>query len=108
MLFPYHPGQFHRCIDALDLLPFSLFSATGPILAQNESLRPPPSGCGAFKFDPVSRLYLARPFAVKPAPCFAGSFSPRPIAKDGFFAMITSKTLTSCRHLSFWLFGRIV
>jgi len=108
MLFPYQPGQFHRCIEALDLLPFSLFSATGPILAQNESLRAPPSGCGAFKFDPVSRLYLARPLAVKPAPCFAGSFSPRPIANEGFFAMITSKTLTSCRRLSFWLFWRIV
>ena len=53
------------------------------ILAQNESLRAPPSGCGAFKFEPVAALYLARPLAVSPAPLDAGSFSPRPIASEG-------------------------
>jgi len=58
------------------------------ILAQNESLRAPPSGCGAFKFDPVAALYLARPFAVKPAPCDTGSFSPRPIASEGPFFFV--------------------
>jgi hypothetical protein len=49
----------------------------------------PPSGCGALRLDPVSLLYLARPFAVRPAPFDAGSFSPRPIDKltDFFLAI---------------------
>jgi hypothetical protein len=37
---------------------------------------------GAFKFEPVFRLYLALPFAVKPPLLF---FSPRPTLRDGFF-----------------------
>ena len=37
-----------------------------PILAQNDFLREPPSGCGAFNVPPVSRLYEARPKAFKP------------------------------------------
>ena len=55
------------------------------ILAQNEFLRAPPSGCGAFKSDPVAALYLARPLAVRPAPFDTGNFSPRPIEREGFF-----------------------
>jgi len=53
--------------------------------AQNESLRGPPWGCGAFKLLPVAALYLARPLAVKPAPLDTGNFSPRPTASDGPF-----------------------
>jgi hypothetical protein len=34
--------------------------------AQKERLRGPPPGCGAFKLDPVSLLYFARPAAVRP------------------------------------------
>ena len=37
---------------------------------------------GAFKFEPVFRLYLARPLAVKPPLEF---FSPLPTLSDGFF-----------------------
>jgi len=33
MFVPYHPGQFHRCMDARDLLPFSLFSTTAQLAA---------------------------------------------------------------------------
>jgi len=55
------------------------------IRAQNESLRGPPWGCGALRLLPVAALYLARPFAVKPAPLETGSFSPRPTARDGPF-----------------------
>jgi len=60
------------------------------IRAQNDFLRGPPSGCGAFKLLPVAALYLARPLAVKPAPLETGSFSPRPMASDGpfFFAVV--------------------
>jgi hypothetical protein len=36
---------------------------------------------------------LSRPFCVSPAPCFVDSFSPRPTAKDGFFAMIYQQDL---------------
>ena len=38
---------------------------------------------GAFRFDPVSLLYLARPFAVSPPPAFTESFSPRPTERLG-------------------------
>jgi len=64
----YHDGQFQRFIEALARLPSSLFSATGPIRAQNESRLAPPWGCGALRLDPVSLLYFALPFAVSPAP----------------------------------------
>ena len=37
---------------------------------------------GAFKFEPVFRLYFRRPFAVRPPLEF---FSPRPTLRDGFF-----------------------
>ena len=56
---------------------------TPDILAQNESFLDPPCGWGAFKCDPVSRLYLARPFSVRPAPLETGNFSPRPTAREG-------------------------
>jgi hypothetical protein len=36
------------------------------ILAQNESRRGPPSGCGGLRVPPVSRLYAARPLAFRP------------------------------------------
>jgi len=50
------------------------------IRAQNERLRGPPSGWGALSFDPVARLYLARPFAVSPPVLL---FSPRPTERLG-------------------------
>ena len=40
-------------------------------------------GAGAFNFDPVARLYFARPLAVNPAPLEAGNFSPRPTERLG-------------------------
>jgi hypothetical protein len=40
-------------------------------------------GAGAFKFEPVARLYFLRPFAVKPPPRATDSFSPRPTLKLG-------------------------
>jgi hypothetical protein len=60
--------------------------------AQNDFLRAPPSGCGAFKLLPVAALYLARPLAVSPAPLDAGNFSPRPTARDGFFLVAITET----------------
>ena len=39
---------------------------TPPILAQKDLFRGPPSGCGAFRLEPVALLYFARPLAVKP------------------------------------------
>ena len=47
---------------------------------------------GGFKLEPVSRLYLARPLAVSPAPLLAGRFSPLPTLRFGPF-------------LRFFLFG---
>jgi hypothetical protein len=68
--------------------------ATTPfILAQKDAFRPLSAavfgfGAGAFKLDPVSRLYFARPLAVNPAPFDTGNFSPRPTANETpFFAI---------------------
>ena len=61
---------------------------------QYEDLRLPPDGWGAFSLEPHALLYLALPFAVKPAPCDAGFFSPRPTERDTlhfFFAIVHSK-----------------
>jgi hypothetical protein len=100
---PYQPGQSQRFNDALALGASPLECSTTPLIrAQKESFRAPPWGCGGFRFDPVSRLCLARPLAVNPAPCLTDNFSPRPTESEVFFAMATSKTLTSCRHEPFW------
>ncbi len=63
--------------------PFSSFIGPGipDILAQKDFLRPASAfvlgfGAGAFRFEPVSLLYLALPLAVNPAPFDTGSFSP--------------------------------
>jgi hypothetical protein len=68
-------------------LPFSSFIGplTPDILAQKDFFLDPPSGCGAFKLDPVAALYFALPLAVSPAPLDTGSFSPLPIAREGAF-----------------------
>ena len=67
------------------------------LLIQNESLRLPPCGCGAFRLLPVAALYLARPLAVSPAPCLTGSFSPRPTERTGpFFLAIEHYCGCSC------------
>jgi len=55
----------------------------GAILAQNDFFLPASAfvfglGAGAFKLDPVARLYFARPFAVNPAPLDTDCFSPLP------------------------------
>jgi hypothetical protein len=48
---------------------------------------------GAFRSLPVSRLYLALPLAVRPAPRLTGNFSPRLMARDTFFLAILSRPL---------------
>jgi len=58
------------------------------IRAQNDFLRGPPCGCGAFKLLPVAALYLARPLAVKPAPLDTGNFSPLPTDRTGPFFFV--------------------
>jgi len=77
--------QFHRLrLAALRVgRPFSSFIGPGipDILAQKDFLRPASVlvlgfGAGAFRFEPVSLLYLARPLAVSPAPLDTGNFSP--------------------------------
>ena len=49
-------------------LPFESFIGplTPLIRAQNDLLRGPPFGCGAFRLDPVALLYLSRPAFVRP------------------------------------------
>jgi hypothetical protein len=65
-------------------------ATTPAILAQNDFFLPASAfvlglGAGAFRLLPVARLYLALPFAVRPAPLDTGSFSPRPTASDTDF-----------------------
>ena len=67
--------------------------------AQNESLRAPPWGCGAFRLLPVASLYFALPLAVSPAPCLTGNFSPRPTESDtppSFILAVFADSLKSC------------
>jgi hypothetical protein len=91
----FHSQHFHLLREAFARSPSLAFAATAPILAQNDALRPASAlvfgfGAGAFKFDPVAALYFSRPLAVKPAPCLAGSFSPRPTDNDtDFLAILT-------------------
>jgi len=44
-------------------------------------------GAGGLSLEPVAALYLARPFAVSPAPLDIGSFSPRPTDRDTFLGI---------------------
>lgn len=69
-----HP---HLRLAALPRSPFQLLD-----LAQKD-LCLGPDFVGAFKLLPVLRLYLARPFAVKPPPLETDCFSPRPTDKLG-------------------------
>jgi hypothetical protein len=64
--------------------PFGFFIGPGipDILAQKLRLRGPPPGWGALSFDPVARLYFARPLAVSPP--FL-DFSPRPSESETLF-----------------------
>ena len=72
--FHLHP---HLLLAALPRSPFQCLER-----AQNERCRLP-DFWGAFSFDPVALLYLARPFAVKPPPAETESFSPRPTERLG-------------------------
>lgn len=65
------------------------FFTTPPMRAQKDFLRPASAllfgfpVTGGFNFEPVALLYFARPFAVRPAPRLADSFSPLPTLNDG-------------------------
>ena len=89
--FAFLKLQRHRFSAAPFLVNLPFSSLIGPltpdIRAQKLFLRPArlPFGffsvTGAFSFEPVARLYFARPLAVNPAPRLAGNFSPRPTDK---------------------------
>jgi hypothetical protein len=72
--FHLHP---HLRLAALPRSPFQCLD-----LAQND-LCLGPDFCGAFKFEPVARLYFARPLAVKPPPEATDCFSPLPTERLG-------------------------
>ncbi len=101
---------FHRQFQRLRLAAFRvglpLASFMGPgiplILAQKDFFRAASAlvlgfGAGALRLLPVSRLYLALPLAVRPAPLDTGSFSPRPTDRDvdlrGIFRQVSLKLL---------------
>ena len=87
--FHLHP---HRLRAALPRSPFQLLD-----LAQND-LCLGPDFCGAFKLDPVARLYLRLPFAVNPPPAETDCFSPRPTDRLGF---LDKHILRSCLNFSY-------
>ena len=68
--------MFIRLFGSLAVLAEVSFFFIPVILAQNESLRDPPSGCGAFKpgFPGLAALYDALPFAFSPPLGFFPSF----------------------------------
>jgi len=73
--------------------------------AQKEALRPLSAfdvglGAGAFSFEPVAALYLARPLAVSPAPLDTGNFSPLPTDNDTDFFLAIRVNCSSARCLS--------
>ena len=85
MNFSINQRQFQRLRLAAFRVGLPFLSFIGPgipdILAQKLFLRAASAlvlglGAGALRLLPVSRLYLARPFAVRPAPLETGSFSP--------------------------------
>jgi hypothetical protein len=83
-------GHFHLLRLARARSPSLALAATVPIRAQNDFFRPSSAfvfgdGAGGFNLLPVAALYLARPFAVSPAPLDAGSFSPRPTDSETDF-----------------------
>lgn len=59
-------------------------------------------GAGALSFDPVARLYFARPLAVNPAPLEAGNFSPRPTERLGPLLRLAGITSFSSLLASSW------
>ena len=82
-VFHLHP---HLRLAALPLSPFQFLER-----AQND-LCLGPDFCGAFRFDPVARLYLRLPFAVNPPPLETESFSPRPTER--FVSLIFACSFT--------------
>ncbi len=61
----------------------------------------PPPGCGAFRLEPVARLYLALPLAVRPAPLLAGLFSPFLTDSDTFLRFLLVATADIPFHWRF-------
>tara|TARA_E500000075_G_scaffold135195_1_gene155129 strand:- start:8899 stop:9219 length:321 start_codon:yes stop_codon:yes gene_type:complete len=61
---------------------------------------------GAFSLPPVALLYLALPFAVKPAPLDAGNFSPRPTDSRGSLFFFVLDGISS--HLFSYAFCMIL
>lgn len=93
MILTYEHFQRFRARALRVGLPFLAIGPGFPfILAQNDFLRGPPSGCGAFRLEPVAALYLALPFAVRPP--FA-DFSPRPRDRLGALLFLFGTGLTS-------------
>jgi hypothetical protein len=72
------------------------FLTTPPMRAQKDFFRAASAllfgfpVTGGFNFEPVALLYLARPFAVKPAPRLADSFSPRLTLRLGVLVIFSA------------------
>ena len=67
-LLPYQHFHLFKAKALRVGLPFESFIGpfTPLILAQKDFFLLPPPGCGALRLEPVSRLYLSRPFFVSP------------------------------------------
>jgi len=76
LVWPYQQPQRFLAARPRSLLQLALRAQKLSCLA--------PFFCGAFRLLPVARLYLARPFSVRPAPALTLSFSPRPTLRLTF------------------------
>ena len=75
--------------------------------AQKDLFLAPPPGCGALRLEPVARLYLALPLAVRPP---LRLFSPLPrdrLTPFRFLFAIFSKfsEVSSCDFISGWCYS---
>lgn len=69
--------QFQRLRAASPRGPFQPRDRAQKLLRRLASFLVCGCGAGAFKCDPVARLYFLRPLAVNPPPRLTDSFSPR-------------------------------
>ena len=91
LLFLVHQHFQRRKASAFLVgLPFGFFIGpfTPDMRAQKDLFLAPPPGCGALRLEPVARLYLALPLAVRPP---LRLFSPLPRDRlTPFFLAIVS------------------
>lgn len=76
-VFGLFQWQFHLLRAATPRLPCQFRLRAQKLFRRILSFRFLGCGAGALRWEPVARLYLRLPLAVRPPPRFTGNFSPR-------------------------------